>query len=296
MKKMVVTVIGGILLGVLLPALCAAQEQTPAQGSAAQAQTTPQPQAAAQQQSASNPAIPPDPKATMIPAGSVLHIRLTNTLTSKTNKNGDQFTGEVTQAVLVEGKEIIPVASTVNGHVTYAKSSGRIHGKAELRIVLDGIETPDNLTYPLSAGLADLNAGKCAKMGSDNEGTIEGCGKSMKGVAKDAAIAGGIGAGMGGMIGLESRGGCTYYGCYPTQGPGIGADIGYGAGIGAGTVLIYSLLKHEKQIILVQGTELTFVINRSSTGGESPSAAADSGDAKPAAQGSNHWLVGSLNQ
>jgi hypothetical protein len=151
------------------------------------------------------------------------------------------------------------------------------------------------LTYQLSAGLADLNAGKCAKLGSDNEGTIEGCGKSMKSVAKDAAIAAGAGAGMGAMIGLESRGGCTYYGCWPSQGPGVGTDAGIGAGIGGGTVLIYSLLKHERQIILVQGTELTFVINRSSTGGESPSAAADSGDAKPAAPGSNHWLVGSLN-
>jgi hypothetical protein len=36
----------------------------------------------------------------------------------------------------------------------------------------------------------------------------------------------------------------------------------YGAGIGAGTALLYNLFRHEKHIILVQGTELTFVINR----------------------------------
>jgi hypothetical protein len=277
MKKMMAAVAGALLL--LLPVRFTAQQQSaPEQPPLLhRANST-------QQQTASNPSIPPDPKAMMIPAGSILHIRLTSTLTSKTNKNGDKFSGEVTQPLLVGGKEIIPVASQVDGHVTYAKSSGRIRGKAELRIVLDNIETPDNMTYPLSAGLADLNAGKCAKMKSDNEGTIEGCGKNMKSMAKDAAIAAGAGAGMGAMIGLESRGGCTYYGCWPQQGPGVGTDAGVGAGIGGGTVLIYSLLKHEKQIILVQGTDLTFVINRSSTGGESPSAAADSSGAKPAGQ------------
>ena len=38
------------------------------------------------------------PKETLsIPAGSVLHMKLTTTLTSKTNKTGDPFTGQVTQ-------------------------------------------------------------------------------------------------------------------------------------------------------------------------------------------------------
>ena len=54
---------------------------------------------------------------------------------------------------------------------------------------------------------------------------------------------------------------CEYYG--NCGGPGFGTSIGMGAGIGAGTVLIYDLLKHEKHIILVQGTTMTFVISRS---------------------------------
>jgi len=35
-------------------------------------------------------------------------------------------------------------------------------------------------------------------------------------------------------------------------------------------VLIYSLLKHEKDIILVQGTELTFMVNRTTEGKDLP--------------------------
>jgi hypothetical protein len=54
------------------------------------------------------------------------------------------------------------------------------------------------------------------------------------------------------------------------DGHGMGADIGHGAAIGAGTALIYSLLKHEKDIILVQGTELTFIVNRTTEAKDLP--------------------------
>ena len=56
---------------------------------------------------------------------------------------------------------------------------------------------------------------------------------------------------------------CRYYG--NCGGAGMGTDIMYGAGIGAGTALIYSLFKHEKHIVLVEGTELTFTVNRTTT-------------------------------
>ncbi len=66
------------------------------------------------------------------------------------------------------------------------------------------------------------------------------------------------------MVGLMNRGGCDYYyGCWPSSGPGVGASVLYGAGIGVGTSLIYSLFKHNTHIILGQGAELTFDINRS---------------------------------
>jgi hypothetical protein len=50
----------------------------------------------------------------------------------------------------------------------------------------------------------------------------------------------------------------------------MAADIGYGAAIGAGTALLYSLLKHEKDIVLVQGTELTFIVNRTTLAKDLP--------------------------
>jgi hypothetical protein len=201
------------------------------------------------------------PAKTIIPAGSLLHIRLQTTVTSKTNKSGDPFTGMVTQSLVVNAKEVIASGSTVEGHLAFVKDSGRITGVAQMRLVMDDVITPDDLKLVLPAGLDDMNAGPCAKTTGDDEGTIKGCGKSKKDAAKDAALGGAMGAGAGSAVGLGSEIDCRYYGI--CGGPGLGTSIGVGAGIGAGTVLIYDLLKHEKHIILIQGTTMTFVINRS---------------------------------
>jgi len=196
----------------------------------------------------------------VLPAGSVLHVRLNTTLTSKTNKTGDPFAGMVTQPVVSGDKTLVPEGSLVEGHVTMAKSSGRVAGTASMRVVLDKINTPDDVNFNLAGSLQDLSTSTCTQGVSDGEGTIKGCGKSKKKAAEGAAIVGGIGAATGASIGATQDMICTYYGC-PGQNPNIALDAAYGAGIGAGTALLYSLFKHEKQVVLVSGTDLTFVVN-----------------------------------
>lgn len=196
----------------------------------------------------------------LLPAGTTLHVRLGTTMTTKTNKTGDKFTGEVDQAVTADGKTIIPKGSTVNGHIALLKPSKRIKGTAQLRLVLDNLTTPDNVTYALSGSLEDAENIPCAKT-SDNEGTVKGCGKSKKDALKGAGIAGAMGAGAGATVGMGSEIDCSYFG--NCGAPGIGTDVGYGAALGAGTALIYNLLKHEKQIVLIEGIDLTFIVNHS---------------------------------
>ena len=207
-----------------------------------------------------------------VPAGSTLRVRLDTLLSDKTNKTGDQFTGVVMEPIAVEGKDVIPKYSAVKGHVSFVKQSGRIRGTAQLRIVIDNVKTDEDVVYPLSSTLEDTQGGVCgkatlgAKGKADEEGTINGCGKNKKDVLKDAAIAGAMGAVGGASVGAASRGGCDYYGnCYPSSGPGLGADIGLGVGLGVGTALIYSLLKHERHIVLAPGTVLTFSVNRTTS-------------------------------
>ncbi len=196
-----------------------------------------------------------------LPAGSVLKVRLTTTLTSRTNKSGDPFTGVVRQPVTAGDKTIVPEWSLVSGHVAFIKPAGRIKGHAEMRVVLDDVTTPDDLKYSLAASLEEAQGSPCAKTGKDDEGTIEGCGKSKKDAAKAAAIGAAAGAGAGATVGMGKEIDCRYYG--NCGGPGLGTDVMYGAGIGAGTVLIYTLLKRQKDVILLQGTDLIFVVNRS---------------------------------
>jgi len=216
--------------------------------------------------------VPPPPGANVLtlPAGSTLHVRLTTTLTSKTNKNGDPFTAEITEAVRANGKEIVPEGSLAYGHVAFLKPPGRVTGRSEMRVVLDRIETQDDIKFSLGAPLEEAQGAPCATT-TGEEGTIKGCGKSKKDAAKDAAIGGAMGAGAGATVGMGHQIECTYYG--QCGGPGWGTDIGVGAAIGAGTALVYHLLKKEKDLILVEGTHLTFVVSRTVDGAESPQTA-----------------------
>lgn len=269
---------------VTLPALVPGQSTAPAtppapSGQTAQAVQSP---AAATSPATPAPAQPSKPSQLILPAGATLHVRLTTTLTSKTNKSGDKFTGIVTDPVSSGDQVVVPEGSLVDGHVAFVKSSGRVAGRAQMRVVLDSVTTPDDEAFKMNAGLQDAGSDKCTKAKGDSEGTLQGCGKSKKAAAKDAAIVGAIGASAGASVGLGSEIDCQYYGV--CGGPGIAQSAGYGAAIGAGTALIYNLFKHEKQLILVEGTNLSFVVNRSVNVSESETpvpAADDAADSQP---------------
>ncbi|HVA01698.1 MAG TPA: hypothetical protein VMV34_08595 [Terriglobia bacterium] len=204
----------------------------------------------------------------LLQAGSSLHVRLQTTLTSKTNKSGDKFTGFVEQPVMSDGKIAVPRGSLVDGHVVMLKQSKRIKGVGEMRIVLDDITTEDGAEFLLNGTLEDAQGSPCAKTANDSEGTIKGCGKSAKSALKGAAIAGAMGAGAGATVGMGHEIDCQYYG--NCGGPSFGADLGYGAAIGAGAALIYNVFKHEKPLVLLQGTHLTFVVDRNVGAREMP--------------------------
>lgn len=180
-----------------------------------------------------------------IPAGSTLHVRLITTLSTRTNQDGDPFIGRVIEPVISNGEEIVPVGSTVEGRVTFVKEPGRVKGVAEMRLVAETITTPEEeAKYSIAASLEDAQGAEGAKVRGD-EGTIKGP-SSKKGDAVGVGVSAGIGAGVG-AIGAGGKGSL------------------YGAGIGAVVGLIQTLHKRGKDIILPQGTELTFVISRTTT-------------------------------
>ena len=180
-----------------------------------------------------------------IPAGTSLDVELTSTLNTKTNQTGDLFTGKVTEPVFYQGQEVVPEGSTVQGHLTLVQPPGRVKGKAELRLVLDTIKTPDGQNYSLAADLRDLQ-GPTGVSVKGNEGTVEGPGKDTKHGAEEA----GIGAAAGAGVGAVADG---------------GSGALYGAAIGAIAGVAHTLAKHHANAVLPPGTEMTFNVPRTVT-------------------------------
>lgn len=181
-----------------------------------------------------------------LPAGTTLQVRLITTLSTRTSQNGDPWTGKVIEPIFAGGEEIVPAGSTVEGRVTFVKPPGRVKGVGEMRLILDKISTAEGLEYSASAGLEDAQGAEGTKV-KGKEGTIQGPGKSTKGTAVET----GVGAGVGAAAGAIGAG-------------GTGAL--YGAGIGAAAGILHSMLKRHKDVVLHQGTELTFVIDRNTRG------------------------------
>lgn len=177
-----------------------------------------------------------------LPAGTTLQVQLTVTVSTKTSQNGDPWTGKVVEPIIAEGQEIVPPGSMAEGRVTFVKPPGRAKGVGEMRLVLDSIRTLDGLQYSVAASLEDVQGAGDAKLGGE-EGTIKGPGKSKKGTAVETGVDAGVGAGVGAIA----------HG---------GSGALYGAGIGAAAGLIHNMLKRHKDVIVPQGSELTFTIAR----------------------------------
>ena len=177
-----------------------------------------------------------------LPSGTQLTVKLTNTLSTKGSEEGDPWAGKVEEPVFSGGEEVIPANSTVRGHVTFLNPEGRAKGRGELRLVAETISVPEHGTFTIVARLktAENNTGSKLK---DDEGTIEGPGKSAKSAAKEAGIGAAVGAGVGAIAD-----------------GGTGAL--YGMAIGAMAGIIHTVAKKHQGVLLPPGTEFTFVLDQ----------------------------------
>lgn len=156
-----------------------------------------------------NPASQPAPKLerraveakpVVIPAGTVLTVRLDQAVGSKISNSGDTFSASLSQPVVVNGATVIPAGAAAQGTVVQAAPLGRFKGGALLRLALTSVTIH----------------------GASHEVQTATVSRSEKGKGKRSAVMIGGGAGLGALIG-----GLT--------GGGKGAAIGAAAGAGAGT-------------------------------------------------------------
>lgn len=170
----------------------------------------------------------PKPQPIVVPSGTVLTVRTSQGLSSKTSQPGQTFLATLAQPISVAGRAALPTGATVSGTVVSAKAKGKIKGEGELSLALTSISVRDH-TYQIQTGVLS---------------------STTKGKGKRTAVATGGGAAGGALIGGIAGGG---------KGAGIGALIGAGAG------LIGGAATGNKQIEIPAESALSFTLTESLT-------------------------------
>jgi len=174
-----------------------------------------------------------------LPAGTSMKVKLENTLATFSSKTGDPFSGRVTEAVLLDGKAVIPIGATVQGRVTQAIERRRVPGRPTITIFPETLVMPNGDRFTLNATLVDTSVGKGTDV--NEEGQFKGKGHDGKDLTEI-----GMGTGGGMLIGGLAGGG---------KGVLIGGAIG-------ATATVTHWLSKKNSATLPAGTELVMELSR----------------------------------
>src|SRR5580693_6540086 len=144
-----------------------------------------------------------------VPAGTALMVRLETTLATFSNKAGDRFQARLTQAVVLNGKTLIPAGTMVEGRVTKVNEPRRIAGKPTIGILAEAVILPTGERYFLDATLVDTNIkgtdvnseGQFKGNSHDRRDTLEQGGGTAGGMLIGGLVGGPVGMLVGGAIG-----------------------------------------------------------------------------------------------
>lgn len=179
---------------------------------------------------------------TALPTGTAVKMKLETTLATFSSKAGDPFTARVSEPLVMDGKIVIPIGTTVEGRVTKSTEPRRIAGKPTIAIFPQNLILPNGDRFTLNASLVDTDAGHGTDV--NTEGQFKGAGHDGRDMTE-------IGAGTGGgmLIGGLAGGG---------KGLLIGGVVG-------ATVTVTHWLSKHRSAMLPAGTELVMELNRPMT-------------------------------
>jgi hypothetical protein len=175
---------------------------------------------------AATPAPAVEPHVVTLQPGTMLAIRLGETLSTEHNYTGDTFRGTLDVPIVIDGFIIADKGSKVLGRIVAAQQAGRMEGRSNLSLALTEINTTDGQRVPVETSAF-------GKQGNSN-------------AAESAAKMAG-GAALGAIIGAIGGGG---------KGAAIGAGVGGAAGTGA------VLLSHGKPVVLSAETQVSFQLSK----------------------------------
>ena len=164
--------------------------------------TVPPPAPVVVEPPAASPSPPPPPPAPVtrnvaVPTGTILPVRITQTLDSATTQQGDSFSGSIASDVVIEGITVLRQGTPVSGRVTAVQEAAHFKGNSLLSIELSSVNRRGE---PLAVSTEAYSA--------QGKGRGTNTAEKVGGGAAVGAILGGIfGGGKGAGIGAAAGGG-----------------------------------------------------------------------------------------
>jgi len=185
------------------PPESAANEMPPPTASAPAASTAAAAPAAA-------PAAPPvrQPEHITIPAGTVVTVRMIDSIDSTRNRPGEEFGATVEAPVVIGDRVVIPRGSDARVRLVQASSAGHMTGRSELQVELVSLAVGSN-TYAVESSVIQKQGASRGTRTAETVGGGSALGALIGAIAgrgKGAAIGAAVGAGAGTAVQASTRG------------------------------------------------------------------------------------------
>ncbi len=127
----------------------------------------------------------------VVPEGTRLMVRISDTIDSRRHGAGHRFRGQLEGALVVQGTEVAPRGAWVYGRITSARQSGRVAGSSELSLEFTDIMINNQLFAISTSSLQAQTANTAGQ-------TV---GRTARGAAVGGLIGGSSGARTGAKVG-----------------------------------------------------------------------------------------------
>ena len=175
------------------------------------------------------PPPPPPARRVTLTAGTLLPVRLIETVSSDRNHPDDTFTASLDEPLVIDGFVVAEKGARVEGRIVSTQEAGRVKGLSSIALELTRLVTSDGQNVEISTD-------SFTKAGPESKGS-------------DAAKIGGAAA-IGAAIGAIAGGG---------KGAAIGAGVGGAAGTGG------VIATRGKAAVLASETKISFRLSQSVT-------------------------------
>jgi len=139
----------------------------------------------------------PEQEARDVPPGTLVTVRLTDSLDSGNAEEGAPVEAVVDRAVRVDGVVVIPEGAPVTGEVTEVRPARRLGGKASLTVVFREISPPHGPAIPVSGSVTATARSQTGKDAATIAGSAVGGALLGDAVGDEPVVGAVVGGGIG---------------------------------------------------------------------------------------------------